>query len=295
MPLVQVMDLVENARKEGYAVGYFESWNLESLFGVLDAAEKTRSPVIIGFNGEFLTRPERLTEERIAVYGALGRAAAEQASVPCGLLFNECAREADIYRAIEAGFSQVMLDDPEAKRDETERRVAHLVRYAHARGVSVEAEVGELPTGESGEDDGGAVATDPEYAARFVESTGVDIVSVSVGNVHILVKGERKLDLKRIAAIRDRVGIPMDLHGGTGIPAESLKEAIKLGVSKVCFGTYLKQRYLSAARQALKNEDVNPHRFLGMGEREDMLAACRIAVRDAVLERIEVLGCCGKF
>ena len=295
MPLVQVMDLIENAQKGSYAVGYFESWNLASLFGVLDAAEKTRSPVIIGFNGEFLTRPERLTEERISVYGALGRAAAEHATVPCGLLFNECAREEDIYNAIEAGFSQVMLDDPHATPVDKQRRVAHLVKYAHARGVSVEAEVGELPTGESGKEDSSGVATDPEDAARFAESTGVDVISISVGNVHILVKGEKKLDLKRIAAIRDRVNVPLDLHGGTGIPAESLKEAINRGVSKVCYGTYLKQRYLSAVRQALKNENVNPHKLLGMGEREDMLSACRIAVRDAVLERIEMLGCCGRI
>jgi ketose-bisphosphate aldolase len=295
MPLVQVMDLVEKARKGGYAVGYFESWNLESLFGVVDAAEKTRSPIIIGFNGEFLTRPGRLTEERISIYGALARAAAEQAAVPCGILFNECAREADIYIAIEAGFSQVMLDDPDAEREEAKRRIAQLVKYAHRYGVSVEAEVGELPTGESGKEDGRAVATDPEDAARFVETTGVDIISISVGNVHILVNGKKDLDMDRIAAIRDRVDIPLDLHGGTGIPVESLKRAIELGVSKVCFGTYLKQRFLSAARDTLQNEELNPHKLLGMGGREDMLAACRIAVRDAVLERIEVLGCCGKI
>src|SRR5262249_28048474 len=114
MPLRAIGPMMRRALEGGYAVGYFESWNLESLQGVVDAAEQTRSPVIIGFNGDFLSRPDRMAGERIAWYAALGKAAAESASVPCGLIFNECPRDEWVRAAIEAGFNLVMPAGPDA-------------------------------------------------------------------------------------------------------------------------------------------------------------------------------------
>jgi ketose-bisphosphate aldolase len=295
MPLRPVPELFARARAAGYALGYFESWNLESLQGVIDAAEQTRSPVIIGFNGEFLTLPERSTRENLGWYGALGRAAAQAASVPCGLIFNECPIEAEVRQAALAGFNLVMLASGDRTYEDYLRQVAGLVPYAHAHGAAVEAEIGELPSGDSGKivmDH--ASQTDPDLAAQFVMDTQVDLLSVSVGNVHVLLDGQRDLDLERLASIRERVSVPLGLHGGTGIPPASLREAIRLGVAKVAYGTYLKQRYLSAVRQALGGPEINPHKLLGMGGPEDVLAAARLAVKEAVLERIESLGCCGK-
>ena len=293
MPLRPAKELLEEALANGYAVGYFESWNLESLQGVIDAAEATRSPVMIGFNGEFLSHVGRLTRERLAWYGALGRAAAESASVPCALVFNECAQDDWIRKAVISGFSQVMLDDPAAPRAELARRLKELAAYAHAHGVAVEAEAGQLPSGAAGEiEEADSSLTDPDTAARIVCETGIDILGVSVGNVHVLLDGEQGLDLDRLAAIGARVDIPLDLHGGTGIGADDLRKAISLGVAKVCFGTYVKQRYLRAVRAALANDEINPHLLLGFGGGEDVMVAGRLAVRDAVLERIELLGCC---
>ena len=291
MPLEPAGPMLARARREGYAVGYFESWNLESLQGVVDAAEQTRSPIILGFNGDFLSRPARQAEERIAWYAALGRAAAKSASVPCALIFNECPRDDWVRAAIDAGFNLVMPADASATPDETTRRVGTLATLAHARGVAVEAEVGELPCGVVG---GGGALTDPEAAEVFVASTGVDLLAVSVGNVHIKTRGEAPLDLERLEAIRRRVAVPLVLHGGTGIAAASLREAIALGVAKVNYGTYLKQRYLRAVRTALTRDLEDPHQLLGLGGPDDVLVAGRLAVRDAVLERIDVLGCCGK-
>ena len=133
-------------RRGSYAVGYFESWNLESLQGVVDAAEQTASPIILGFNGAFLSGP-RAAPERLALYAALGRAAAESSSVPCGLIFNECPRDDWVVAAIEAGFNLVMLADPEAPHADYVARVAAITRLAHERGVAVEGELGELPCG----------------------------------------------------------------------------------------------------------------------------------------------------
>jgi ketose-bisphosphate aldolase len=295
MTLRPITELLADAQRNSYALGYFESWNIESLLGVIDAAEGTRSPVIIGFNGEFLSSPDRLLKEDLTWYGVLGKAVAENASVPCGFIFNECPFELQVRKAVGSGFNLVMLSAGNRSYAQYVRDVAGLVEFAHPKGVSVEAEIDELPSGETGElQVGHSLMTDPVQAARFVEATGVDILSISVGNIHVLLEGEQDLDLVHLAEIRRQVAIPLGLHGGSGISASSLQKAIQLGVAKVNYGTYLKQRYLAATRRALDTEEVNPHRMLGMGGEQDILTAGRLAVRDAILERIEILGCCGR-
>ncbi len=298
MSVASVTDLLRRAAEQGYAVGYFESWNLESLQGVLDAAEGTRSPILIGFNGEFLTHAGRLAREAVRFYARLCRAAAETAAVPCGLVFNECRSAAAIREAVDAGFGQVMLEgSSEMSESDFVREAAALSGYAHERGVAFEIEAGELPNGQESGGRGGEL-TDPERAARLVKATGADILAVSVGNVHVLTDGPRALDIKRLERVRAAVGseVALDLHGGTGIDRDSLREAIRRGVAKVCYGTYVKQRYLAALRSALgaSEKEKDPHELLGMGGPQDLLVIGRRAVRDAVLERIEDLGGCGK-
>ena len=295
MPLQAIGPMMRRAAAEKYAVGYFESWSLESIQGVVDAAEEACAPVILGFNGAFLSG-DRRAGERLTLYAAIGKAAAETSSVPCGLIFNECPRDEWVLLAIELGFNLVMLADPAADSEGLAGRVAEIVRVAHARDIAVEGEIGELPCGagsDSGDAHGGS-ATDPIEAAVFVASTGVDLLAVSVGNVHIKTRGDQGLDLALLEQIHERVPVPLVLHGGTGISPSALREAISLGVTKVNFGTYLKQRYLHAVRQAIGCDCPDPHRLLGMGGREDVLMAGRLAVRDAVLERIDLLGCRGK-
>lgn len=294
MPLEPIGKLMAAARAGGYALGYFESWNFESLQGVIDAAEAVRAPVIIGFNGEFLSGPHRRAAERLAWYGALGKAAAESASVPVGFIFNECPDDTWVRRAASAGFNLVMPADATATYEDYERRVRDIALHAHGLGVAVEAELGHLPCGSSGTIDEGGTMTDPEQAARFVAATQVDLLAVSVGNIHIRLSGEQDLALDHLEKIHRRVPVPLVLHGGTGITAGSLRAALKLGVAKVNYGTYLKQRYLRTVRQALQDTTANPHELLGIGGEHDVMVAGRHAVRDAVLERIETLGCCGR-
>lgn len=294
MSLEPIAELMRRARTRGYAVGYFESWGVDSLYGVIDAAEATRSPVIIGFNGEFLSHPGRLTQERLALYGALGRAAAEAANVPCGFIFNECAQDDWTKAAIEAGFNLVMPADTAASLDDYTRRVKEIATLAHARGVAVEAELGELPFGDRGDARHDAQPTGPREAAAFVAATGVDLLAVSVGNVHIALNGRFGLDLDRLAAIAAATPIPLVLHGGTGIADEALKAAIALGVAKVNYGTYIKQRYLAALRRAILVDEPDPHVLLGLGGERDLMVIGRNVVREAALERMPLLGSAGK-
>jgi ketose-bisphosphate aldolase len=294
MPLEPIGQMMEDARKGGYAIGYFESWNLESLQGTIDAAESARAPIIIGFNGEFLSHGGRRAEERLSWYAELGKEAAHSASVACGLIFNECANDEWTERAAIAGFNLVMPADPTAPLEDYTRRVKSMVELAHRCSACVEAEIGELPCGSGGKVKPGGSMTDPAVAAKFVVETKVDLLAVSVGNVHIRIQGEQGLDLNRLKEIHKKVSVPLVLHGGTGISLKSLSQAIRLGVTKVNYGTYLKQRYLAAIRTALKSDVANPHELLGMGGAADVMVAGRLAVRDAVLERIETLGCCGR-
>jgi len=289
MPLESIDRLMQHAQRNDYAVGYFESWNLDSLQGVIDAAEQTRSPMIIGFNGEFLSQREGATPEELALYGAVGRQVAAQAKVPCGFIFNECTKEPWLEHAIAAGFNLVMPADSGGAPGDYTSRVKRLTALAHARGVAVEAEVEESP-GEGDHEE----ATNADDAAKFVKATGVDLLAVHVGNEEIKLQGRAPLDLARLEAIHQRVEVPLVLHGGTGIEDESLKTAIQLGVRKVNYGTYMKQKYIQAMRGALSSRETNPHALLGDGSQTDVTVVGRTVIRDAVLERIELLGCCGK-
>ena len=294
MSLEPIGDLMGHARRKGYAVGYFESWSIDSLYGVIDAAEKASSPVIIGFNGEFLSHPGRKVEERLSLYGALGKAAAEAANVPCGFIFNECAQDDWTRAAVGAGFNLVMPADAAASLEEYAQRVADIATVAHRADVAVEAEIGELPSEAPGEEDHLGSQTEASQARDFVGRTGIDLLAVSVGNVHIALKGERGLDLDRLKAIRQAVDVPLVLHGGTGIAAGPLKAAIALGVTKINYGTYLKQRYIEVMRRAFAVDEPNPHQLLGLGGEHDLLVVGRNAVRDAVLERMPLLGSAGQ-
>lgn len=293
MPLESIPRLLEAARQGGYALGYFESWSVDSLQGVIDAAEKVRAPIIIGFNGDFLSHPGRKAGERLAWYAALGRAAAATAKVPCGLIFNECPDDRWVREAAEAGFNLVMPADPEASYEDYERRVREITVHAHRLGAAVEAEIGTLPSGVDPHAHASS-KTDPEVAARFVAATNIDLLGVSVGNVHIKLDGYAALDLEHLERVWRHVSVPFVLHGGTGIAPESIKASIALGVRKVNYGTYLKQRYLAAIQAVLGRGIRNPHEVLGLGGANDLMVAGRRAVRDAVLERIDLLGCCGQ-
>lgn len=285
MALETIRSLMGHADQHNYAVGYFESWSLESVQGVIDAAEHTRSPIIIGFNGEWLAERQGASFKELKLYAALGRGAAAEAKVPVGFIFNECANDEWVEQAIHAGFNLVMPADPEASLAEYTQRVKRLTDLAHARGVAVEADI---------EDDELSAEDYAESAAQFVKTTGVDLLAVSVGNEEIKLEGRSPLDLARLDTVHKRVGIPMVLHGGTGIEDDSVREAIRLGVRKINYGTYMKQKYLKVIRDALAGHQPNPHALLGNGSATDLMVVGRKVVRDAVLERIELLGCCGK-
>ncbi len=294
MPLVPMAALLADAQRGGYAVCYCESWNLESLQAVVEAAEELQSPVIVGFNGGFLMHPSRRKPEDLAFYAGMA-SAVHGSSVPLSLILNESDSLGQIERGLELGFNAVMVENHHLNPSDYRQLVRRVVALAHARDVFVEGQIGVLPDGFNGSH-GKGVITDPTLARSFVEETQVDALSVSIGNIHILTQGKALVNIEALRSIQAAVRVPLVVHGGTGFPPESAASAITLGVAKFNFGTVLKQAYLAAVREKLAayREPMNPHLFLGMGGSEDIMTAGREAVKAKARELILNYGFAGK-
>jgi fructose/tagatose bisphosphate aldolase len=236
--------------------------------------------------------PGRKSAENLAFYAGLGLSLAK-AHVPAALIFNESASLAQIEEAIDLGFNAVMVENEGFEPDDYRRLVRQVVAKAHRSGVSVEAQVGHLADASA---NGHAEPTTPETARAFVEETEIDALGVAVGNVHIQTKGTSPLDLPALAEIGKAVSVPLVLHGGTGIPLGDAARCVRLGVTKVNFGTGLKQAYLAALREKLARyqEPMSPHRFIGMGGEDDILMAGRQAVKLKCQELLRAYGSAGK-
>ena len=294
MPLVPMSQLLAEAQHGGYAVCYCEAWNLESLQAVVEAAEEADSPVITGFNGGFLCRPERSKPENLAYYAGMALAL-RGTSVPVAFLLNETDDPSQIEQGIRMGFNAIMVENERLGVEAYRELVRKTVQLAHIAGVSVEAALGRLPDA-SGGIHGDPELTDPAAAHCFTRDTGIDALGVSVGNVHILTKGKVAIDLDALERIHDAVQVPLVLHGGTGITPEHIPRCVRLGVTKVNFGTVLKQVYLAAIQERLAqyHEPLSPHPFVGMGGGQDILMAGREAVKRKARELMAQCGSVGK-
>lgn len=294
MALVSMTSLMDHALVNNYAVGYFEAWNMESILAVVDAAEKANSPVIIGFGGQFIGSKKRRIKENIYHYGRLGKAIAEQTPIPVALLLNEAHELPLLIDGMDAGFNAIMFEGQGMSLDESIGINKYLVEQAHALGVAVEAEVGQLPDSDivTGTITEGKL-TDLNEAAYFVDETGIDSLAVSIGNVHLLEGRKASLDFELVSRLRKKINIPLVLHGATGISDADLKTAIQLGMSKVNVGTVLKRAYLNAIQAYLKENKVSnmdPHNVMGRGGEEDMLCKARDAVSHEVLRYMRLFG-----
>lgn len=227
--LVNMNDILLPARAGGYGVGFFNAVNVEMARAVIEAAEELHSPVMVG-TAEILLPVMEL--ERVAEYLI---PMARKASVPVcvhydhGLTFDRC------MQALRLGFTSVMYDCSFASYEENAADVAEMVKICHAMGVTVEGELGHVGdnAGEGKLENPSDYYTNPDMAADFVARTGVDALAVAVGNAHGDYAFPPKLDFGRIEAISQKIGIPLVLHGGSGLSDDDFKTAVKLGVSKV--------------------------------------------------------------
>lgn len=298
MPLVTFRDLMADAARHGYAVGYFESFSLESLLAVTDAAEAERSPVILGFSGIYLPHPARQVRDRLAPYAAMGLAVCRDLTVPACLFFNECPHADWVEAAIGLGFGLVMFSDDALEDSDTAAMIARMVELAHARGAAVEAELTALP-GVGGDLDPSteldARPTDPESARSFVAAAGVDALAVNIGQMHLHGRRLVRLDLDRLRALAT-LPVPLVLHGATSITPSDLQAAIEIGVRKINVGSRLKQAFLVALREACRAvpENANPYECIGSGLGNDVLVAGRRAMAAEVGRMMHLFGSNGR-
>jgi ketose-bisphosphate aldolase len=297
MALAPFRNLMDEADRGGYAIGYFESWNLESLLAVADAAEAVRAPVILGFSGIYLPHPERRVADPLSVMAAMGTAVGRRLSVPCCLLFNESPHLAWVQAALGLDFGLVMFT-PEGPPDEQIRQVRSVVEQAHARGVAVEGELAP-PAGLAGglaEVPTDRHLTDPASAQHFVARTVVDALAVNVGQVHLHGRQTVRLDLSRLRELRDAVSVPLVLHGASSVAPDDFRAAIELGVRKINVGSVLKQAYFNALCSACdaQRHHANPYEVIGSGLSQDVLVAGRLALQATVEEYMRCFGSAGK-
>jgi ketose-bisphosphate aldolase len=300
MPIVSLNVLLRRAREGGYAVGYFESWNLESTKAVVSAAEQSRSPVVIGFNGGILTDEKRmLPPEDLEIFGCLGLVFAEKASVPVALLLNEIQSLELAVRGIRYGFNALMFETEGGDAEDHIERTRRIVETAHAAGVSVESNVGVLPSAEKSRSGGRGKRhgmTSPREAARFVERTGVDALGVSIGNVEVLMEGKARLDFGLLREIHRAVDAPLVVHGGTGIDDGDVPALVAGGVCKMNLGAALNRAYIDGMKHSMNETGagVSPKYAIGSGLAVDMTAHAETAMQELVKHKMTVYGSAGK-
>ena len=282
MKLVNTKQLFKKAQEEKYAIGAFNVENMEMVMAVISAAEEMNSPVIMQ------TTPSTVEYAGLDYFIENVKVAASRANVPVAIHLDHGPSFELASKAFRAGYTSIMIDGSHGDF-ESNVAVSKLVAdMCRASDVSVEAELGKVGGKEDDLDGGdGGLFTDPLEAKEFVERTGVNSLAVAIGTAHGMYKGEPKLDLDRLSAIREVVSIPLVLHGGSGIPDSKVQESIRRGICKVNYATELRITYTEAVTKYLsENPDtIDPKKYN---------KAAMEAVKNFVKEKMKVCGSVNK-
>ncbi|WP_261131104.1 class II fructose-1,6-bisphosphate aldolase [Bacillus sp. Marseille-Q3570] len=286
MPLVSMKEMLEKAKAEGYAVGQYNLNNLEFTQAILQAAEEEKSPLICGvsegaarYMGGFKT-VVNLVESLMEEYNV---------TVPVAIHLDHGSSFEKCVEAIHAGFTSVMIDGSHHPLEENIALTKKVVEVAHAVGVSVEAELGRIGGQEDDliVDDAEAAYAIPAECDQLIRETGVDCFAPALGSVHGPYKGEPNLGFDRMKEISELTGVPLVLHGGTGIPTADVKKAISFGHAKINVNTESQLSASKAVREVLaeKPELYDPRKYLG---------PARDAIKETVKGKMREFGSSNK-
>jgi len=258
MALVATRELVDRAAVHHLAVGAFNIITLEHAEAVVEGAERVHSPVILQISENAV----RFHHGRLGPVAAAAAAIAEIATVPVALHLDHVEDDDLLRSAAGLGISSVMYDASTLDYDKNVEATRAAREWAHANGLYLEAELGEV----GGKDGAHApgVRTDPGEAAEFVAATGVDALAVAVGSSHAMTERSAVLDHTLIADLARAVSVPLVLHGSSGVPDGELAAAVRAGMVKINIGTILNVEYTAAVRAALAADDrlVDPRKYL---------------------------------
>lgn len=279
--LVNMNDILLPAKEEHYGVGFFNAVNVEMARAVIETAEELRSPVMIG------TAEVLLPTTNLNLVADYLLPMAREASVPVavhydhGLTFDRC------MQALRLGFSSVMFDCSTKLYEDNAEAVAEMVKICHGMGVTVEGELGHVGDNEGA----GKLAkpsdyfTDPDMAVDYVKKTGIDALAIAVGNAHGDYKFPPKLDFERISVISERTGLPLVLHGGSGLSDDDFREAVKRGICKINIFTDLDKAGKNGVARGLEE---------GAASMCSLIPYEIEAMKAVVSEKIHLFGSVGK-
>ena len=266
--LVTLNEILKMAEERGCAIGAFNTPNLECIRAVIDTAEKYNVPVIISH--------AELHEEvaPLDVIGPIMVLSAKNAKVPVCVHLDHCETLEYMARALEIGFTGVMYDGSLLPYEQNVANTIQAVAMAKPYRAGVEAEIGQLASREGGmgENAGGPVYTDPDLAERFARQTGIDALAPSFGTAHGIYKSKPILDLERVAVIKEKVGLPLVMHGGSGVSPEDYRTAIQNGIRKINYYSYMSKAGTTAAKELLAGGDVTFFHDVAMAAQKAMAA-----------------------
>jgi len=271
--LISGKDILKNALENGYAIPAFNFTNMENLEAIIEAAEELNSPVIIQ------TSQRAIDYAGFEYLADLGKGAAERAKVPVTLHLDHGQSYDYNMKAIRLGWTSLMMDASKESFETNVERVKEVVKAAKYLGISVEAELGVVGGKEDDIEVDEVIYTKVSEAVEFYNSTGCDSLAIAVGTAHGVYKGEVKINFNRIREIKNKINIPLVLHGSSGVPNEMVVEAVRSGINKVNYDTELKQANTKAMKKFLSE---NPEVY----DIRKIFKPCMEAMKNVVKEKI---------
>lgn len=248
MSLMTTEKLYKDAEKGKYALAAYDVWGgcLDIIEAIFQAAEEMNSPIIVSAGYKDI-------EEYIGIrlFAEVVKLRAEKSSILAALHLDHAFEFESVMRAIREGFTSVMFDGSRLPYEENVKITGEIVKVAHSVGVSVEAELGNVGglEGDSFSVTNESLYTDPDVAQDFIRKTGIDAFAPAIGNAHGFYAKEPKLDFERLAKIKEKVQVPLVLHGATGISMDDLQRSIDLGIRKINLGTIVRHTYVEGIKK----------------------------------------------
>ena len=279
MAIYSTRQMLLDAQQSQYAVPAFNIHNLETVRVVVETAAEMRSPIILAGT------PGTISYAGARYLVSIAEIASKIHDIPIALHLDHHESFGDIKSLIDMGVKSVMIDGSHHDFEENIRIVREVVKYAHARDVTVEAELGRLGGQEDDLiiDEKDALYTNPAQAAEFIERTGIDSLAIAIGTAHGMYKTVPKLDFERLAEIRKVTEIPLVLHGASGIASDDVRRTIQLGITKVNVATELKIEFSNKVKEYfLAHPEANdPRKYMEPG---------KTAMAALIREKIDMCG-----
>ena len=283
MPLVSSKEILQDAQRNRYAVGAFNANNMEIVQAIIETAEEEKAPVIVQAS------QGAIKYAGLDMIVAMVKVLAEGTFIPVVLHLDHGTDYEQNIKCLRAGFTSLMFDGSALPFEENVTLTKKVAEMAHAVGIPVEAEIGQIGKMDSSDEPGVArekikeFLADPMEAEKFVKLTGIDSLAAAVGTIHGCQEPIAQLDIPRIEKIRDLTGLPLVLHGASGASDEEVKKGIAAGICKVNIDTMIRMAFTRAAHNYLtKNpEEIDPRKVLGTAKE---------AAKEVIRDRIRVLG-----